>query len=252
MKKMVFCSVIVGCFLSPAFAQIVTSSQDSSHIYVSGSAVVQVVPDKIIIYFGIVTLDTDISKSKNNNNDIYRKAVEAIKKTGLQEKDIQTDRLSIRPQYRTQYSVRTFLGYETTNSFSVTLTQLDKVELLITEVLKAGVTEIKGIEFHTTEYPKHREEARTLALQAAREKAQKMAAIFDMQIGKPVSISEGRAFDPLFFSNSWESRSSAVLGNANMVRERSLQDVDISDTLALGKISIKAQVSVTFELKNPS
>ena len=60
----------------------------------------------------------------------------------------------------------------------------------MTNVLAAGVTNIHGIDFQTTEIKKYREQARELALKAAKEKAEKMAAVLGTIDRRPLQISE--------------------------------------------------------------
>ena len=131
-------------------------------------------------------LDKDIQQAKKLNNDVLKKAVAAIKECGVPEKEIQTDHLSIEPRYDDRYgATQHFLGYFVQNTFTATLGDTAKVDELVSNVLAAGVTNIHGIDFQTTESKKYREQARELALKAAKEKAEKMAAVLGQSIGPP-------------------------------------------------------------------
>ena len=77
-----------------------------------------------------------------------------------------------------------------------------KVEALISQMLEVGVNHVNGVEFQTTQFKQHRESARELALQAAREKAEKMATALGCAIGKPVAINETYGGGSWYFS-SW-------------------------------------------------
>ena len=157
----------------PAWAQPASSYDNRPKINVNGEAVVDVRPDRIVVAFGIQTRDKDIQAAKRKNNDILRKAVAAAKECGVPEKEIQTDHLSIQPRYRDNYEVENFLGYFVQNTFVVTLGDTAKVEELVSQMLAAGVTHIHGIDFQTTDFKRYREQARELALKAAKEKAEK-------------------------------------------------------------------------------
>jgi uncharacterized protein YggE len=122
-----------------------------------------------------------------------------------------------------------------------------KVEGLITEVLTAGVTHIHGVDFETTAFKKHREEARRLALEAAREKAQKMAAVLGMTVGRPLNISEGGHYSPFYYGSGWGLRRGG--GMSQNVLQNTAGSSDVSGTIALGKISIRGSLSVQFELE---
>ena len=225
--------------------------ENHSQISVNGDAVVKVQPDQIIITFGIETWDKDIRLAKQKNNDIMQKAMKVIKESGVPDKEIQTDYLSIEPRYDDSYEKKDFIGYFVRNTFVVTLSNPEKVEELVSNVLQSGVNYIHGIDFQTTEFNKYREQARELALIAAKEKAEKMASALGQSIGDPLQISEGYGGGDWWYYNSW---SGWGYGRSNTMSQNVVQNIpsgsgNISESIALGKISIKANVTVTFELK---
>jgi len=242
--KRVIAALLV-CLAIPA----VSSAEEKAQIQVQGEAVVRVAPDKVTILFGIETWDKDILAAKQQNNDILRKAREAIAKAGVAEKDIRTDHLSVEPRYKAgaAYTEEGFIGYFVRNSISVTLKDPAKVEGLITSVLGAGVTHIHGVNFETTEYKKYREQARRMALEAAREKAQKMAAVLGRAAGEPINVTEGYYGRTRY--GGWWGQNPGAMMSQNVMQNVGGGGDDASDTLALGKISIRANVNVTFALK---
>lgn len=251
MKAIAMVAVVTIMSICPVWAQQTQMYDDRPKITVNGEAVVNVKPDKIVVTLGIETWDAEIMTAKQKNNDILKKAVAAIKGSGIPEKEIQTDHLSIEPRYKDDYRKDNFIGYFVRNAFVVTLAETDKVEELVTKVLQAGVNYIHGIDFQTTEFKKYREQARDLALKAAKEKAEKMAGVLGQSVGAPIQINENYSGSPWWYYSSWSgwgsSRSQGMSQNA-------IQNVqggsgEVSDTIALGKISIRANVSVTFELK---
>lgn len=224
---------------------------DRPKITVNGEAVVMVQPDQIVINFGIETWDKDIMVAKQKNNEIMKRAMTVIKESGIPDKDIQTDYLSVEPRYNDNYEKKDLIGYFIRNTFVVTMSDPEKVEDLVTAVLQSGVNYIHGINFQSTEFKKYREQARELALNAAKEKAEKMAGALGQLIGDPVQINEGYGGFDWWYYNSW---SGWGYGRSNVMSQNVVQNIpsssdQISETIALGKISIKANVSVTFELK---
>ena len=224
---------------------------DRPKISVNGEAVVKVAPDKIVITFGIETWDANVMVAKQKNNDILKKATATIDELGVPEKDIQTDHLSVQPRYKNEYRKEDFIGYFVRNTLVVTLSDTKKVEGLVTEVLKTGVNYIHGVDFQTSEFKKYREQARELALLAAKEKAEKMASALGQSVGSPIQIAENRNWSHWGHYSSWHGWGS---GRGDGMSQNVVQDVatgsgEISETIALGKISIRASVSVTFELQ---
>ena len=250
--KTIFISVLftLGLICSVQ-AQQNQSFDDRSKITVNGEALVKVQPDEIIITFGIETWDKNIMTAKQENNKIMKDALAVIKGLGIEDKNIQTDYLSIEPRYDNNYEKKNFIGYFVRNTFVVTLSQPDKVEDLVTGVLQSGVNYIHNINFQTTEFKKYREQARELAIVAANEKAEKMAATFNKSVGDPIQINEGYGGSNWWYYSSWNGWG---YGRSNMMSQNVIQNIEsgageITETIALGKISIKANVSVTFELK---
>jgi uncharacterized protein len=224
---------------------------DRPKITVTGEAVVNVIPDKIVISLGIETWETDIVVAKQRNNEILKKTTAVMKELGVPEKEMQTDHLSIEPRWKSEYRKEDFIGYFIRNTLVVTLTDAAKVEELVTRVLQAGVNYIHGIDFQTAEFKKYREQARELALRAAKEKADKMAAVLGQSVGAPIQINENYDGSPWRYWSSWSgwgySRNQGMI--QNVIQNVQGGSGEMSETIALGKISIRASVAVTFELK---
>ncbi len=231
------CVLIVSCAVAGRAAGL-----DEKHrITVNGEAVVHAEPDKVTINFGIETWDNSIAIAKKKNNDVMNRALAAIRKLGVANKDVQTDYLAIEPRYKDDYQKRNFLGYFVSNTMAVTIADPGKLEALVEKLLEAGIEKIDGIHFQVTKFKKFREQARELALKAAREKAEMMAAVLGRSIGAATQINEGYG--------GW----SGWGGNRQSMTQNVIQEVpggsEAPGTIALGKISIRASVTVSFELK---
>jgi uncharacterized protein len=222
-------------------------------ITVTGEALVTATPDKILITLGIETWDADVVAAKDRNGAILKKALAAMRALGVADKDDQTDHLSIEPRWKDDYRHDTFIGFFVRNGLVVTLTAVGTVEPLLTSVLKAGVNYVHDIDFQTTTVRSLRDRARELALRAATEKATAMAAVLGQSIGAPLQISESYAGTPWSFSSSWSGwRPGRAPGMMQNVTQAAGGEAGPpGETVALGKIGIRAGVSVTFELKQP-
>ncbi len=250
MRTLLAATLLSVLTLSTAFAQQVPVTP---RISVTGDATVYVQPDKILITLGVETWDQKVDVAKDKNNKIMSDTVAAIKALGIEAKDIQTDQLSIEPRWQDSYERKAdaFIGYFVRNTVVVTVTDVAKVETLVTNVLNAGVNYIHGISFESTEFKKHREEAREMALKAAKEKAEKMAAVLGESLGSVLDIQEHGGM-PWYYSN-WNSWGGGGRGYA--MAQNAVSDMgggggsESSPTIALGKIAISATVSVSFELE---
>jgi hypothetical protein len=78
-----------------------------------------------------------------------------------------------------------------------------------------------------------------------------MAAVLGRSVGAPIQIAESYTGSPWRYYSSWWGWGS---GRYEGMSQNVAQDVrggsgEISDTIALGKISIRAGVAVTFEMR---
>ncbi len=211
---------------------------DCPRISVSGNAVVHVKPDKIVVNLGIDTWDTDITVAKQKNAETLSRVIAAVQEVGIPEDALQTDYLAIDPQWKNFHTdeEKIIIGYFVRNRLTVTLAEVEKIEDLLTSALASGVNQIYGLNFQTTELKKYREEAREEALKAAKEKAEKMSAVLGQRVGIPVHILEKD-------TNSWEG-----FGMVQMQSHDGAGAGEMSPSVVLGKLSIRADVAVTFEL----
>jgi uncharacterized protein YggE len=256
--KAVILSVILSLGMScTAWAQMTTATCDEQpKIKVSGDAVVNVKPDRIVVVFGVETYEKTIMEAKNKSSGIMKKAIAVAKECGVPAKDIQTDTLSIEPIYKPLYKEdedarKKIVEYVVRNTFAVTLSEPAKVEELVTRELEAGVNYLHDIDFQTSALKGYREQARELALKAAKEKAQKMAAALGQTVGQAIEVHEDYSGSPWSYYSGWRgwgsNRQQAM--SQNITQNIRGTSPEISDSIALGKLSIRSSVSVVFELR---
>ncbi len=76
-----------------------------------------------------------------------------------------------------------------------------------------------------------------------------MAATLGQKIGKPLQINEVTIGAPWWYSSSWWGYSRQAGMTQNTRQDAGSNQGEAADTIALGKISIRANVTVTFELQ---
>jgi uncharacterized protein YggE len=181
---------------APALAQIVPPAA----ISVTGEATVSVPPDMAQIDGGVTTEAKTAREASDANNAAMGKVLLALKGAGIDEKDFQTSRLSLQPQYppnRTGPSA--IVGYRASNRVTIRLREVTKVAGVIDTLVSAGANDIGGINFTVSNASKLLDEAREQALADARRKAEIYAKAAGVTLGAPLSISEeGGAPAPVF------------------------------------------------------
>jgi uncharacterized protein len=211
---------------------------------VTGEAEIHVVPDEVVLTLGVETLDKDLNAARTQNDHRIKQVLAGAASFGVQPKDVQTDFMSITPQYETvttelvpgcKSQEQVFKGYSARKDVVITLKDLSKFDDLLAFVMSEGANSLQSIQFQTTEMQKYRIEARALAIKTAREKAAAMAEGLDERLGKAQTISEG--------SSGWWPKSAAV----NVVQNAGGEGFQSLDgTIAPGQITVTSTVTVVF------
>jgi len=196
MKNSLAAAVVTATwFAAPALAQTVPPPA----ISVTGEATVSVAPDQAQIDGGVTSDAKTAREASEANNAAMGKVLLALKAAGIEEKDTQTSRLSLQPQYapnRTGTSPIT--GYRASNRVTIRLRDVTKVANVIDVLVGAGANDIGGINFTVSQPSKHLDEAREKAVADARRKAEIFARAAGVTLGEPLSISEEGAPTPMF------------------------------------------------------
>ncbi len=217
----------------------------SRFITTTGDAEIKIAPDEVILILGVETWDKNIQQAKKLNDDRVRKVIALTKDFGIEPRHVQTDQIHVEPRYRNgTYTDADFIGYFVRKSIVITLKDVGKFEDLYTAALGAGVTHVHDIQFRTTELRKYRDQARALAIQAAREKAGALASELGQKIGKPQTIQENYSGWWAWYGTRWGGGMTQ-----NVVQNVSGGSPGEGGTFAPGQISVTARVSVTFGIE---
>ncbi|HUS10276.1 MAG TPA: SIMPL domain-containing protein [Pyrinomonadaceae bacterium] len=224
-------------------------AQQRAAIDVQGSADVKVVPDQVFIVFGIETSDPNLTVSKSSNDERVKKLLAITRELKIDARYVQTDFISIEPwEHELRNENRTVrLEYRVRKNIAVTLSDTAKFEELLTRALEGGVNHVHGIQFRTTELRKHRDHAREMAIQAAKEKAALLAGKLGRQVGPAIRISEygGGWYSPY----SWWGGQGYGSNTMSQVSSQAGEASASEGAIALGQITVTASVSVSFALQ---
>lgn len=219
-------------------------------IDVQGSADVKVVPDEVLLVFGVETSDPSLATAKSDNDTRVKKLLSITQDLKIDPKFVQTDFISIEPwehEFYVDDKRTTRKEFRVRKNVSVTLREVARFEELLSRALEGGVNFVHGVQFRTTELRKHRDHAREMAIQAAKEKAQLLASQLGRQVGEAQRISEyGGGW---YSSYNWWGQYGGYSNAMSQVASQSGQSSSESGTLALGQITVTASVSVSFLLK---
>jgi uncharacterized protein YggE len=228
-------TVVVLCFLALA-AHGQEACTNPKIVKTTGTAELKVTPDQAVIQLGVEHQSATAKNAKTSVAAASRKILAALKGLGIDDKDIQTDYLSLQPMidYRKGLRITNFTAEQ---SLSVKVRDLSKLDDIMDAVMSAGANNIGGIEYQSSELRKYKDEARDAAAKAAREKADALAKALGDEIGKTHSIEEVQQIEG-YYGYGGLAANTVVDGQA---RSR-------APSTAPGELTVKASVTVTFDL----
>ncbi len=161
-------------------------------ISVSGTGRATAEPDLVLLQLGVEVERRTVAAAREAAAASQQAIIEALKANGVDEKDIQTVRFSVRPRYDSPNRVRVLSGYNVSNVVSITVREIDKASAAIDAAVAAGGDSVvvQGISFAIDDPTDLREEARRAAVEDAKERASQLADAAGVKLGRPISIVE--------------------------------------------------------------
>lgn len=241
--------LLLVALLTTASAQVVPTVDRPGTIRVTGAAEVRVVPDEAVLRLGVETFDEALERASAQCEAAVAAITDVARRRGVEDTHIRTEHVGIEPLVETHRSGRAVYevyGYRVRRSVSITLRDLDAFDGLLRDAIAAGATNVHGVSFQTTSLRAHRDEARAQAIDAAREKAEALAARLGQRLGRPTSIAE----EPEWWGSSYGSGWGGGYG------PQAMQNVVVAgggaagpvEVTAPGEIAVRARVAVVFEL----
>ena len=188
------------------------ASSTPAGINVNGVGEVQGTPDTLTARIGVETTADDVTTAIDQANTAVSAVTDAISAAGVDRADIQTQQVSIDPQYSDGFSggTSTISGYRATNTLQVTVRDLSMASWVLGDATTAGgnATRVSGVSFRIDDDSDLIADARSRAFADARDRAEQYASLAGNDLGKVVSITEnitGQESAPSFDRSSASS-----------------------------------------------
>lgn len=212
------------------------SDRDQSPgISVSGTGSVFGEPDVAILTLGVEAQADSVGEARAMAAEAMDAMVTVLKDSGVEDSDIQTSRFSVEPRYNFRDGEQELIGFFVNNLVTVKIRDIDETGTLIDDVVEAGgdLTRVQNLRFTIDDPEELQQEARRLAMENAKSKAQTLADSAGVELGKPRSISESGGFSPIAFSGA---------------RLESLQDSAADTAIEVGELEVQIRVQVVYGL----
>ncbi len=213
----------------------VTEEAAPNAISAMGEGRVYAKPDMAQITLGVETRAPTAKEAASQNSEAMNRVMGALSEFGISPEDIQTVDYSIYVEidYEKEGEAR-IIGYVARNMVLVKMRDLEKVGDLLDAATAAGVNNIYGINF-TIEDPRPvQEQARKMAVEDGRKKAQQLAEAAGVSLGELLSLDEYGIQGPYYVERAAMAPAEGIGGGGAPITP--------------GQLEIVIQVSMRYEI----
>ncbi len=176
-------------------------SNQQEGIWVTGTGEVSVVPDVAILGLGVEAQAATVAEAQAQAAEAMDAVMDVLNDYGVASKDIKTQYYSILPLRRWDDGKEILLGYRVTNTVTAKIRNIEDTGSIIDAVTAAGgdYTRINGISFTVDDPDAYKVEAREEAMADAKAKAEQLAELAGVTLGKPTYIAESSGYIPIYY-----------------------------------------------------
>lgn len=195
MKNVIMAALILGAtqIATAAEAQPTTVSQvvTGTKLDVSATGKVTRVPDIAIISAGVVTRSSTAVAAIQQNADRMERVRAALKRAGIEDRDIQTSSINLNPEYRyEQNKPPQLVGYTASNQLNVRFRDIRNSGKILDALVAEGANQINGPTLTIDKPEAALDEARGKAIAVGRARADLYARALGMRVVRLLSVSE--------------------------------------------------------------
>ena len=227
--------MLVGILASCSPLSTSSSSDNVRSMTVNGRGRVTLVPDIATVNIGVRTEADVVTEALDGNTAQANAIADSLKDLGVEEKDIQTSNFNVYPSDRYNPMTGETEGqyFVVENTVNVTVRDLSSLGEVLAAVVEAGANSIYGISFNVDDREEAVAEARRLAIEDAKAKAEIIASDAGVELGDLINISVYEGSSPITYFDA--------KGGAYAAAE----EVPI----AAGTLSITMECNLTYEIK---
>lgn len=212
----------------------VTTTKSTS-FDVTGEGKVTATPDVALVSVGVSANGPTVKAVQDLLNTNINKVSDAIKKLGIDSKDIQTTNYNVNPDYDYTGGSQRIKGYAANTNLQIKVRQLDKANSVIDAATANGANQVGGISFDIDDKSKLENEARQKAVDEAKKKAQDASKIAGFKLGRIVNYSEN-------FEGFPQPMSLRAVGAADILQQKSTQ-------VEPGSSEVIVNVTLSYEIQ---
>ncbi len=248
---LVVLSVFYAVRILGEFRSYRNAGQGYNSIMITGHGEVSAAPDIATISFNISKDAKTVKEAQEAVATVEKSALDFLKTSKVEDKDIKTLNASFNPKYEYQQKMcpqptgasyycgggkQVVTGYESHESITVKVRNIDDAGTIIEGLGKLGVTDLNGPNFSIDDEDALKAQARKEAIDQAQEKAKVLAKDLGVKLGKVMSYSDNAEYpSPMYYGR-------------DMMMSESVK-VAAPAQLPKGENTITSDVTITFEIR---
>jgi hypothetical protein len=202
MKNALAAAVMLGAasLASPAAAQQSTINQTiaGTRLDVNATGEVTRVPDVAIISAGVVSRSTTATGALQDTANRMSRVLAALKRAGIEDRDIQTSNVSLNPEYRyVENQPPQLVGYTASNTVTVRFRDVRNSGKILDALVAQGSNQINGPTLSVDKPESALDEARNKAIAIGRARAELYARSLGLRVVRVVSVNESGGSYPV-------------------------------------------------------
>jgi hypothetical protein len=198
MKRILVAALMIGAVL-PAAAEAqqasITQTIAGTRLDINATGEVTRVPDVAIISAGVVSRSATASAALQDTANRMTRVIAALKRAGVEDRDIQTSTVSLNPEYRyPQDQAPQLVGYSAANTVTIRFREIRNSGKILDALVSQGANQINGPNLVVDKPEAALDEARAKAIAIGRARADLYARSLGMRVVRVVSINESGGY----------------------------------------------------------
>jgi len=212
-----------------------TTTNKTDLFTVTGTGKVSAIPDIAKVTVGIQAKGTTVKIAQDEMNRTINTVSDAIKKLGVDKKDIKTTNYNINPTYDYSNGKQTITGYNANTNLEITIRNLEQANTVIDVSTANGANTVGNVSFDVEDKTKAQNDARKLAIEEAKKKATDASSVAGFRLGSIINYQES-------FNGGTQPR-------AYLMATKSNDTVSAPTELESGSEEIQVTVTLSYEIQ---
>ena len=205
-------------------------------ITAQGTAVITAEPDIVSVTARAEFTAKTVAEAQKQMSDVVAAVTDGLLALGIAEEDIVTQNYSYSPAYNYEKETPRLTGYQASHTLAITCRDVTLLDAVISTLTDGGMSQIYNVDYDVSGRAALYRDALALAIEAAGEKAQRMAEPLGLTELTAQRVTENAGYGYGVYANATADRAeSAAMGIQTGIRS--------------GSISVSASVTVVYEAK---